>query len=289
MNKTLTIVLIVIGVFVLAAGLFAFGFIYGRNVFGSAAPLAASAWNYSYGPGMMDRRGDYGPGMMGRGNFGPGMMDRGGYGPGGMMGGYGPNGMMGGYGNANGYANVAPLTVDQAKSAADKYLANLNNSDLKVAEIMIFDNNAYVAVEEASTGIGAFELLVDPVTQVAYPEHGPNMMWNQKYGGLNHQYMMGGYGGGMMRGYDWNGTVPGQASGQMTVTADQAVAAAQKYLDAELSGATAATDPMQFYGYYTLDYTRDGKVAGMLSVNGYTGQVFLHTWHGTFVEESTLQ
>ncbi len=288
MNRTLTIVLIVIGILVVAAGLFAFGVVYGRNVLGFNSPVAGNAWDYSYGPGMMN---DYrGPGMMDRrGGYGPGMMERGGYGPGGMMGGYGPGGMMGGYGYGRGTAATAPLTVEQAQAAAEKYLASLNNADLKVAEIMIFDNNAYVAVKESSTGIGAFELLVDPVSQVAYPEHGPNMMWNTKYAGLNHQYMMGGYGGGMMRGYDWNGTVPGQASGDMTVTADQAVAAAQKYLDAEMPGTTAATDPMQFYGYYTLDFTRDGKVAGMLSVNGYTGQVFLHTWHGTFVEESTLQ
>jgi hypothetical protein len=27
----------------------------------------------------------------------------------------------------------------------------------------------------------------------------------------------------------------------------------------------------------------------MLSVNGYNGQVFLHTWHGTFIEESEIK
>jgi hypothetical protein len=54
---------------------------------------------------------------------------------------------------------------------------------------MIFDNNGYVVVKEASTGIGAFELLVDPTSQIAYPEHGPNMMWNLKYSGLNHNNM----------------------------------------------------------------------------------------------------
>ena len=72
----------------------------------------------------------------------------------------------------------------------------------------------------------------------------------------------------------------------MSVSGDQAVQAAQAYLDANVAGAVAASDPMQFYGYYTLDFTKDGKVTGMLSVNGYTGQVFLHTWHGTFIEET---
>ena len=39
-----------------------------------------------------------------------------------------------------------------------------------------------------------------------------------------------------------------------------------------------------FYGYYTIDILRDGRIAGMLSVNGYTRQVFLHTWHGNLLE-----
>ena len=46
---------------------------------------------------------------------------------------------------------------------------------------------------------------------------------------------------------------------------------------------------MQFYGYYTLDFEKDGRIAGMLSVNGYSGQVFLHTWHGTFIEEAEYE
>jgi len=213
-----------------------------------------------------------------------------------MMGGwnrsnaYGPRGMMGNGGNmmnGSGYstANLTLLTVDQAKAAAEKYLANLNNSDLKIAEVMIFDNNAYVVVKETSTGNGAFELLVDPTSQIAYPEHGPNMMWNLKYSGTNHKNMMGN--GGMMGG--WNNTTPTDVNAQMIVTPEQAIAYAQQYLDANISDATAATDPIQFYGYYTLDFEKDGKVAGMLSVNGYSGQVFLHTWHGTFIEEAAIQ
>jgi len=30
---------------------------------------------------------------------------------------------------------------------------------------------------------------------------------------------------------------------------------------------------------------QDGKVIGMLSVNGTSGQVWYHTWHGAFVQE----
>ncbi len=267
MSKTLTTVLIVLGVIVIAGGMFMFGMMFGRyNPFAPAAAFGAAS-NNAYAPGWM--MGGYGPGMM-RGARG--------------------YGMMGGYPNANNAANAPALTVDQARVAAENYLATLNNSDLSIAEVMIFSNNAYVAVKEDSTGKGAFELLVDPGAQVAYPEHGPNMMWNVKYGAQNHQRMMGGYGGmmgnGMMGGFAWNATPSAGSSAEMTVTSDQAVQSAQKFLDANIPGATAANDPMQFYGYYTLDYSKDGKVAGMLSVNGFTGQVFPHTWHGAFIEEA---
>lgn len=278
MNKVVTTTLIVIAVLALAGVLFFAGTMYGR--FSGFGPSMMYGWNNnsSYGPGMMNGRGwgmmdnfsnGRGPGMMGNG----GMMNNRGY----------------GYNNTN----LPALTVDQAKTAAENYLAKMKNSDLKVSEIMIFDNNAYVVVKESSTGIGAFELLVDPASQTAYPEHGPNMMWNLKYSGINHQNMMGGY-GGMMGGYGnmmqgWNNTAPVDVNAEMTVTSEQAIQYAQKYLDANISGATAATDPTQFYGYYTLDFEKNGKVAGMLSVNGYSGQVFLHTWHGAFVEESKIQ
>src|SRR6266498_4366747 len=154
-------------------------------------------------------------------------------------------------------------------------------------------NNAYLVVKETSTGNGAFELLVDPGSQVAYPEYGPNMMWNLKYGCLNMEQMMGGnnsmMGGGMMGNCNGNNATPPNVSAAMTVNTEQAIQFAQKYLDANIPGATAATDPSKFYGYYTLDFKKDGKVAGMLSVNGYSGQVFLHTWHGTFLEESEIE
>ena len=283
MNKTLSTTLTILAVLALAAVIFFAGSMYARaNSFG---PSMMYGWdkNQAYGPSMMNGRG---PNMMdGYGN------NTNNYGPGGMMGNGGN--MMNGYGYSS--ANVTPLTIDQTKAAAEKYLANLNNPDLEIAEIMVFDNNSYVLVKESNTGIGAFELLVDPISQVAYPEHGPNMMWNLKYSGLNHEYMMGrngygmigkgmmGYGNIMMQG--WDNTSPVDVSAAMTITPEQAIEYAQKYLDTNISGAIAASDPFQFYGYYTLDFEKDGKVAGMLSVNGNSGQIFLHTWHGTFIEE----
>ena len=54
------------------------------------------------------------------------------------------------------------------------------------------------------------------------------------------------------------------------------------------SPATKTDDASTFPGYYTLDVTRDGRTLGMLSVNAYSGQVWYHNWHGTFIQEKDL-
>ena len=101
--------------------------------------------------------------------------------------------------------------------------------------------------------------------------------------------MMGPMGmGGMMGGYPRQpgNTTPPDVSAKMPVTPEQAVAAAQRYLDQYLTGTTVEDHADQFYGYYTLHILRAGETIGMLSVNGYSSQVFPHTWHGDFIEMS---
>lgn len=292
MNTTLKTILIVLVVLVLGGGLFFAGQVYSRwqsaSFYGGGwMPMmdGRGGWNNNsaYGPMMNGRGNDYGPMMNNRGNnYGPMMSGRGNnFGP--MMG--------GGFGFNN--ANVEPLTIDEAKQAAQTYLDSLDVSGLEIDEVMVFDNNAYVVVKEEATGIGAFELLVDPVSKTAYPEHGPNMMWNLKYSGINHDNMMNGVGGfmmggGMMGQNYFNGDVA-NVSADMSVTEEQATQAAQAYLDQNFPGAEVEGHATAFYGYYTFDYSQNGKVAGMLSVNGYSGQVFYHSWHGTFVEEAETE
>jgi len=184
------------------------------------------------------------------------------------------------FGVAANPANAQPIAFDQAVDAAQQYLKNYNNADLALAEMMEFDNNFYAVVADKGTGTDAFEVLVNRYTGVVYPEPGPNMMWNTKYG---HMAGFGGMMGGMMggvRGGAWN-----QQTGPLTVTVAQARTAAQQWLDTNRPGAKLADDEMQFPGYYTMDFLKDGQVAGMLSVNGYTGQVWYHTWHGNFIGE----
>ncbi len=158
------------------------------------------------------------------------------------------------------------IDMDRAFAIAERYLASLNNPDQAIDEIMEFEYNFYVIYYEKSTGIGAFEMLIDKNTGRIFPEYGPNMMWNTKYG---HGGMMGG----------WTRT----PSGEMTTNQDEAVSIAQEFLDNTYPG-TIAEDPHPFYGYYTIHVSRDGEIHGMLSVEGYSGEVWYHNWHGTYIQ-----
>ncbi len=267
MNNSLRTILMVLLILVVAAGLFFGGMYFASTRYGSA-PY-----------GMM---GGYDPGGM-MGNYGYNNSNNSpyGYGPGMMNG-----GMMGGPGYG-GLSNVKPISVEDARGAVGAYLDALGNDDLAIKEIMIFDNGAYVIVEEKSTGIGAFELLVDPVGLSVFPEYGPNMMWNLKYGMMSGANSSGsGMMDGMMRGWYGNNVQVPDVSTDMPVSGAEAAQTAQKYLDNYLPGVKVSDEVNAFYGYYTIDVERDGKIIGMLSVNGYTKQVFLHTWHGNFIEMS---
>ena len=268
MSNTLRTILIVFTVLVVGVALFLGGIFFNRVL----------TWS-NYGTGWMmggyapDNSQGYGPG---------GMMNRGvrGFGPGDMMGdGYGPSGTMPGYGY-DGQANIEPLSIEETEQAVQDYLTYYNNNDLAIKEIMIFDNNSYAIIAEKSTGIGAFELLVDPVGKTAYPEYGPNMMWNLKYGMHSGYGMMGG--GGMMGNY----RQPQNVDAEMPVSANEAAQYAQDYLDRYQPDVTVSDEITPFYGYYTIDLEKEGQIVGMLNVNGYDGQVFPHTWHGAFIEMS---
>ncbi len=75
----------------------------------------------------------------------------------------------------------------------------------------------------------------------------------------------------------------------MTVTPEQVRQKAQQWLDTYLPGTTVAEEADAFYGYYTIHVLKNGQVYGMLSVNGYTGQVWYHTWHGDFIGMRELE
>ena len=192
-----------------------------------------------------------------------------GWGGGGMMGGQGgmmgSGGMMGGgWGNYN--PDAKPITIEQAADAVRRYL-NAYRGNLALTEVMEFTQNFYAEIEETDTGIHAIELLIDKYSGQVYPEYGPNMMWNTKYSMMGN--MMG-------------NSYSGRPTANMSVTPEQAKSLAQKWLDINLPGLGLA-EADTFYGYYTLHTLKGDQVAGMLSINGYTGAVWYHNWHGPFV------
>ena len=164
------------------------------------------------------------------------------------------------------------LSIEESEKAVNDYIADYESSEeLHIKEIMLFDNHAYAEVGERDTGIGAFELLVDPVTLDVYLEQGASMMWNIKYGPMQGGMMGGAYAGD---GID------------MPVNEEEAVSIANNYLARNDTALKADDHADQFYGYYTIHTLENNQVVGMLSVNGYSGQVILHNWHGELLEMS---
>lgn len=205
--------------------------------------------------GMWNWQGNgYGSGMMQGYGMGPGM--------GGMMG--GGMGMMSIY-----PAQAQPVPEAEAKARLEAY-AKRFAADAKIKEVMNFSENYYAQIVNAK-GEGIAEILADRYTGNVYPEPGPNMMWNARTG----------MGFGMM----------GNQNMMRTQVTPQAVrydkAAAQRLADQFLKGYVPGAKVLEgqaFTGYYTFDYGRK-EIEGMLSVSAYSGEVWVHTWHGVFLGE----
>jgi len=245
----------------------------------SAFAQGGRPWgNWGRGGGMMGgyyggQTGAFGPGMMG--GYAPNATQpysgTYGYGPGMMGGGMMGRGMMGGYYSGNVNPNATPITLDQAVTRAQQYVASLNNSDLQLVEVEEYADNFYGVVREKSTAIDAFQFLMDKYSGAVYPEMGPNMMWNTKYSPMAR--MLGGF---------WNNA----PSAEMPISMTQAHDDAAQFLKTYLPNTTVEDQGDTFYGYYNFDVLQNDKTFGMLSVNGYTGQVWYHTWHGAFIASS---
>jgi hypothetical protein len=164
------------------------------------------------------------------------------------------------------------IGLDRAVKISQDVAASYRSGDLAADEVIEFSGNYYASIREKATKIGAFEILIDRATGSVTREPGPDMMWNAKYS------MMG---GGMVGGFGVSGSKP------MTITPQQAQDIAQRWLDANQTG-TGANAPDSFYGFYTVDFQTAGRLVGMLSVNGYSGQVWFHSWHGSFIQVRDL-
>lgn len=160
-------------------------------------------------------------------------------------------------------------TPQEAKRAVEAYLAE--SPGLVVTEVMEFSNHFYVRMVEEATGIGVMELLVWRDGRVM-PEPGPNMMWNQRY---SHRGLIG---PGMMSAPSQDTETPVE----MPISPERARELAREYLAQSMADAEVG-EAAPFYGYYTLHVLREGQVVGMVSVNGYSGAVWYHAWHGEFL------
>jgi hypothetical protein len=158
------------------------------------------------------------------------------------------------------WPSTGAVDMEQVEELALQYVDQVG-ADYRIEEIMEFSNNFYIIVQEESTGINAFELLVDRYTGRLSFEPGPNMMWNQKYGHM--------------------GRIDNPTA-SMPIDTQEASQYAQKWLDRYFAGASVE-EVNVFYGYYTMDVSRNGRIFGMLSVNGFSGEVWYHSWHGEFI------
>jgi hypothetical protein len=168
--------------------------------------------------------------------------------------------------------NAQPIPVEDAVRRAEFYSVRYG-AGVKLGDVMVFGENIYVQVLEARTGAGLTELLVDRYSGVVLPEPGPNHLWNTRF--APGRGMMGN--GGMT-------TPTPRAAAPVRYAQTAAQRLAETFLSTYLPGAKVM-EAQGFPGYYTFDYGRR-DLEGMLSVNGYTGEVWVHTWHGPFVADA---
>lgn len=157
--------------------------------------------------------------------------------------------------------SLESYSFKEVKERTKSYLEKNNLEGLQIVEIMEFSNNFYIETSEKDTDMGAMELLLDKSTGNIFPEYGPNMMWNTKYG----MHM-------------------GTGKADMAIGEEEAIQLAEKYLDGRSTNELVGEEAGRYYGYYTIHtVAKDGDILGMLSINGDTGEVWYHSWHGTFI------
>jgi len=182
------------------------------------------------------------------------------------------------------------LTINDAATIAQSYVTQLGNSNLSVSEVDEYSQCFYAQVIEKNTGAGAFELTINKTTGTVSAEQGAMMEWNTKYG-IDSKGMMGylttGTGGGMMGSGGMMTWLRGTPTLTMATSMEQAGTIAKQYLNANYTG-TSVGQVTTFYGYYNMQVIKDGKIYGMMTVDGHTGQVLYCSWLGTFIQRMLI-
>ena len=259
-----------------------------------AALVASVGWavaraNDGNGGWMMSR---YGSGMMGYSASGAGEAVR---------------DLAGAQRQAQRFADQLGLRVGEVMRFTNNYYAELvEKNDRLATEVLVEPASGAVYLEygPAMMWNTRYGMMSDFRLRDTGAMMGGGMMGSGLMGGSGSGMMdggmMGGSGSGMMDGGMMGGSNGGMMGGsgkmgggyadptwtpgatETDVSPAQARRLAQRWLDGQRSNLTAG-EPDAFPGYYTLHVLRDGKVAGMLSVNAATGAVWSHWWHGRFV------
>jgi hypothetical protein len=154
------------------------------------------------------------------------------------------------------YPDSKPITQDVASKNIEDF-SRQYGSNTEVEDFMAFSSNYYAVVKDATSGQDIAEVLVDRYSGAAYPEPGPNMMWNTRYGAGRVQ------------------------AGSLSYDLAGAQQLAEDFLTGYLPG-SQIQESHALPGYYTFDFGRN-ETESMLSVNAFSGQVWVHTWHGSFI------
>lgn len=210
--------------------------------------MGNQGYNRSYGPGP-----GMGPGMMGypgynysyNYSYGPGMMGH----------------MMMGNMMAIYYPESKPITQDEALRNMQSF-ATQYGPNMKIEDFMAFSSNYYAVLNNTTSGESIAEILVDRYSGATYPEPGPNMMWNTRFGA---------------------GRTPTGGTGYDLAGAQKL---AEDFLTGYLPGAQIQ-ESHAMPGYYTFDFGRN-DTEGMLSVNAFSGHIWVHTWHGPYLGEMNV-
>ncbi|MBI3998365.1 MAG: hypothetical protein HY355_04975 [Armatimonadetes bacterium] len=221
------------------------------------------------------------------------------------------------------------LSLEQAAERVRQYLGAFRNPDLAPVEVIEFSNVFYVVVQEKSTGKPGLALLVNRSNGNVFPEMGPPMMWNTKYGratagfqghgmGMGPGHGPGAMGPGMMgpgmmgSGYGPGAIGPGMgpsmmgpgygpqpgaqpspgAAGARPAVPQLDEAKARAALQAWVNQAFPGAGigkALEFSGFFTYRLTRDGKTFALASVNAYGGQVWYAWQYGTVVKEQVIR
>lgn len=208
-----------------------------------------------------------------------------------------------------GDTQTGQVTIDEASTAAEGWLAENGYTDLVVAEVVDVDGRYYVIVDDAE-GNGAVDLFVSRDGSSVHPA--PTMLWNtdddlmaNMMSGMMSGMMGDGMDSGMMGGDHQRGSmndgsmsdmdgmsgmsgmsgmmdpaacqammgVPAEEPLAEPLTAGQAADAAQAWLDANRAGSTA-TGTVSFPGYVTLRVSDGATITGLIAVQLTTGTVW---------------